>query len=160
MRITGVAAVAAAAALALSSCTPSYDDDTRDGLRQYVVAVSEASAAGDWSTALNGLDSLADEATAAREAGQLDDARFESITLAMELVRQDLEAAIAAAEDEAERQRLQEEQARLQEQITQMQNQDTGGESGDDSGGESGDGGGKGGDKGGDKGKGEGKGEK
>ena len=128
LRLSTIIAVAVAATLALSSCAPSYDPGTRDSLRQHVVAVSEASAAGDWQAALSGLDALAAEATSAREAGKVDEQRFEKITLAMELVRQDLEVAIAAAEDEAERQRLQEEQARLQEQIDQMQNQGDSGE--------------------------------
>lgn len=128
LRVNTITAVAVAVTLALSSCAPSYDQETEDRLRQHVVAVSEASAAGDWQAALSGLDSLAAEATSAREAGKVDAKRFETITLAMELVRQDLEAAIAAAEGEAERQRLEEEQARLQEQIDQMQNQGDSGE--------------------------------
>ncbi|MFE6257330.1 hypothetical protein [Agromyces sp. NPDC057865] len=114
-------ALAAVAALALSSCSTSYDQETKDGLRQHVVTVSEASAAGDWPTAIAELDALASEAAAAYKAGKIDDDRLENITLAMELVRQDLDSAIAAAEQEAERIRLQEQQAQLQGQIDQLQ---------------------------------------
>lgn len=126
MRRLSVGAVAIAATLAFTSCASSYDDATRDGLREYVVTVSEASAAGDWPTALGALDGMAAEVEAAREAGKLDDERFETITLAMEVVRQDLETAIAAAEDEAERQRLQEQQMMLEQQIAELQDQSTG----------------------------------
>lgn len=125
MRRLSVGAVAIAATLVFTSCASSYDDATRDGLRQYVVTVSEASAAGDWSTALGALDGMAAEVEAARKAGKLDDERFETITLAMEVVRQDLETAISAAEDEAERQRLQEQQTMLEQQIAELQDQST-----------------------------------
>lgn len=126
MRRLSVGAVAIAATLVFTSCASSYDDATRDGLREYVVAVSEASAAGDWPTALGALDGMAAEVDAARKAGKLDDDRFETITLAMEVVRQDLETAIAAAEDEAERQRLQEQQTMLEQQIAELRDQSAG----------------------------------
>jgi uncharacterized membrane protein YccC len=113
-----------AAALTLSSCAaPSYDDETRDGLRAHVAAVAEASAAGDWAGALAGLDAMASALSKAKDEGKVSEERFDTIALAMELVRQDLDEAIAAAADEAERQRLLEEQARLQEQINQLQEQ-------------------------------------
>ena len=121
-----LAAVSIATMLTVSSCASPYDEATKADLRQHVVAVSQASAAGDWQGAIAGLDVLADELSAARDAGKVDDERFESIVGAMELVRADLEQAIAAAEDEAERQRLLDEQARLQEQITQLQEQGDG----------------------------------
>lgn len=126
MRRLSVVAVAIAATLGFTSCASSYDDATRDGLREYVVTVSEASAAGDWPSALGALDGMAAEVEAAREAGKIDDERFETITLAMEVVRQDLETAIAAAEDEAERQRLQEQQTMLEQQIAELRDQPTG----------------------------------
>ena len=44
MRRLSVGAVAIAATLVFTSCASSYDDATRDGLRQYVVTVSEAEA--------------------------------------------------------------------------------------------------------------------
>lgn len=123
-----------AAALTLSSCAaPAYDDATRDGLRQHVAAVAEASAAGDWASALAGLDAMAADLSKARDEGKVSEERFDTIALAMEMVRQDLDDAIAAAADEAERQRLLEEQARLQQQIDQLQSQQDKGE--DDKGG-------------------------
>jgi hypothetical protein len=123
-RVAAVA-VAVTAALALGSCASDYDEATRDGLRQHVVAVAEASAAGDWNAALSGLDVMSAQLSDARAAGKIDEERFDSILLAMELVRQDLDTAIAAAADAAERQRLIDEQARLQEQIAQLEEQQT-----------------------------------
>jgi len=123
------------AALMLTSCAPAYDEATRDDLRSRVVAVSEASAGGDWQGAIDGLDALSKQVEEARDDGRLDDGRFESITHAMELVRQDLEVAIMAAAAEAERQRLEAEQAALQDQLTQLQaQQDAPAEGGDGAG--------------------------
>ena len=123
-RVAAVA-VAVTAALALGSCASDYDEATRDGLRQHVVAVAEASAAGDWNAAISGLDVMSAQLSDAHAAGKIDEQRFDSILAAMELVRQDLDTAIAAAADAAERQRLIDEQARLQEQIAQLQEQQT-----------------------------------
>lgn len=118
-----VATLGIAATLILSSCAtaPAYDDDTRDGLRRHVIVVAEASAAGDWAAALAGLDAMASDLSKAEDEGKVSEERFDTIALAMELVRQDLDDAIAAAADEAERQRLLEEQTRLQEQIEQLE---------------------------------------
>lgn len=144
------AVVAVVAALTLGSCaSPAYDDATRDDLRQHVRIVAEASAAGDWQSALTELDAMAGELATARDAGKVSEERFDTIALAMELVRQDLDDAIAAAADEAERQRLLDEQARLQEQIAQLQEQQNQGNGGrgndgekkDDKKGDEGDGG-------------------
>lgn len=121
MRAGRIASVVLTATLALSGCAPQYDAATKEDLRAQVVAVSTASAAGDWPTAIAGLDQLATEVSKARRDGRLHDQRFAAIVSAMDLVRQDLEAAVAAAETEAEQQRLLAEQARLQEQITQLQ---------------------------------------
>lgn len=122
-RLTAVAvAVAVAASVTLTACTsPTYDVSTRGDLRQHVLTVAEASAAADWQAALTALDAMATKLAAAHEEGRVSEERFETIVLAMELVRQDLDAAIAAAADEAERVRLIEEQARLQEQIDRLQ---------------------------------------
>ncbi|HZW41794.1 MAG TPA: hypothetical protein VFE99_05795 [Agromyces sp.] len=116
-------AVAVAATFAIGSCSPSYDAATRDGLRQQVVAVAQASAAGDWDAAIQDLDVMAAQLSDAREAGRLSDDRFNAILLAIELVRQDIDEAIAAETDAAERQRLIDEQARLQQQIAELENQ-------------------------------------
>lgn len=120
---TFAVAVAVTATLILTSCAAGYDDATKDDLREHVVAVAQASEAGDWQAALDGLDAMAAELSDARAAGKVSDERFDSIVLAMELVRQDIDAAIAAAADAAERQRLIEEQARLREQIAQLEEQ-------------------------------------
>ena len=114
--------LALAVVVTLSSCTsPGYDETTRAELREHVLIVAEASAAGDWQAALVSLDAMASALDAAHEAGELGEERLRTILLAMELVRQDLDAAIAAAADDAERVRLIEEQARLQEQIRLLQ---------------------------------------
>ncbi|MGW4929917.1 hypothetical protein ACWEOH_12255 [Agromyces sp. NPDC004153] len=123
MRPHPLGLVAIVVAFTMTACSPAYDAETRDGLREHVVTVSEASAAGDWQAAIDELDVMTAELATAREDGQIDDDRFEAIVGAMELVRLDLEAAIAAAADEAERQRLIEEQARLQQQIEELQKQ-------------------------------------
>jgi hypothetical protein len=124
MRPRFAAAAALVVALSLAACgTPAYDRATAQSLREHVLTVSTMSAAGDWGGALGALETMAAELSAAREQGKVDDERFDSIVLAMEPVRQDLESAVAAAETEAERLRLMEEQARLQEQITELQTQ-------------------------------------
>lgn len=125
------ATIAATATFAFTACSPAYDAATRDGLRRHVVAVAEASAAGDWTAALDGLDVMAVQLADARAEGKLSQERFDSIILAMELVRQDLAAAIAAA-DAAEQERLLEEQARLQEEIAQLQEQQNQGDDDED----------------------------
>jgi hypothetical protein len=109
--------------LTLSSCAaqPEYDPTTAAGLRQHVVTVSSASAAGDWAGAAAALDAMTAEVDAARADGRIDEERLDSIVLAMELVRQDLRMAIDEAEDAAEQQRLEEEQAALQAQLDQLE---------------------------------------
>lgn len=143
MRRTAMAATAVAVAVALTGCGGGYDEATEASLRQRVVEVSAASAAGDWQGALAKLDAMVAELSQARADGKVDDERYESIVAAMDLVRQDLDAAITAAADAAEQQRLMEEQARLQEQINQLQSEQPEEESGDD-GGKDGNKGGKG----------------
>lgn len=109
--------------LTLSSCAaqPEYDPATAAGLREHVVTVSSASAAGDWTGALAALDAMTAEVDEAQADGRIDDQRMDSILLAMELVRQDLRMAVDEAEDAAERQRLEEEQAALQAQLDQLE---------------------------------------
>lgn len=109
--------------LTLSSCAaePTYDPATAEGLREHVVTVSTASAAGDWAGALAALDAMTAEVDEAQSDGRIDPERMDSILLAMELVRQDLQMAIDEAEDAAEQQRLAEEQAALQAQLDQLE---------------------------------------
>ncbi|WP_173921445.1 hypothetical protein [Agromyces sp. Marseille-P2726] len=118
-----LAAGAIAAVLALSACAPTYDQETQQSFRRQVVAVSKASAAGDWQGAVTQLDVLSEELTAARADGKVDEERFNQIVTAMDLVRMDLQAAITAAAHEAERQRLQEQQAQLEQQLQDVQSQ-------------------------------------
>jgi len=126
MRTRPLGLIAVIVAFTMTACSPAYDAETRDGLREHVVSVSEASAAGDWQAAIDELDVMTASLAKAREDGKVDGERFDSIVAAMELVRLDLEAAIAAAADEAERQRLIEEQQRLQQQIEDLQTQGDG----------------------------------
>jgi len=126
MRTRPLGLIAVIVAFTMTACSPAYDAETRDGLREHVVSVSEASAAGDWQAAIDELDVMTASLATAREDGKVDGERFDSIVAAMELVRLDLEAAIAAAADEAERQRLIEEQQRLQQQIDELQTQGDG----------------------------------
>lgn len=109
--------------LTLSACAsqPAYDPATAAGLRQHVVTVSSASAAGDWAGAAAALDAMTAEVDEAQADGRIDGERLDSIVLAMELVRQDLRMAIDEAEDAAEQQRLEEEQAALQAQLDQLE---------------------------------------
>jgi hypothetical protein len=109
--------------LTLSSCAaePTYDAATAADLREHVVTVSSASAAGDWAGALAALDAMTVEVDEAQADGRIDEDRLDSILLAMELVRQDLQRAIDEAEDAAERQRLEEEQAALQARLDQLE---------------------------------------
>jgi hypothetical protein len=124
MRLILPTTVAVAVAVSLSSCASAeFDQATSEQLRGSVVAVGSASAAGDWATALAELDAMAAELDEAEAEGRVEQERHRSILMAMELVRQDLVAAIDEAEDAAEQARLQEEQARLQEQLQQLQEQ-------------------------------------
>lgn len=118
MTATGLVAL-----LTLSSCAaePAYDSTTAASLREHVVTVSSASAAGDWAGALAALDAMTAEVDEAQAEGRIDEQRMESILDAMELVRQELQLAIDEAEDAAERQRLEEEQAKLQERLDQLE---------------------------------------
>ena len=111
------------ALLTLSSCAaePAYDPTTAASLREHVVTVSSASAAGDWAGALAALDAMTAEVDEAQAEGRIDEQRTDSILEAMELVRQELQLAIDEAEDAAERQRLEEEQAKLQERLDQLE---------------------------------------
>ena len=83
----------------LSGCATtandSYSADTADALQGSVLAVSEASAAGDPESALARLDDLQALLLDAYGAGSVTKPRFDSITAAIDLVRADLELAIS-----------------------------------------------------------------
>ncbi len=87
--------IAVALAFGLSACTP--DDGVTDELRGAVVQIAERSAAGDFIGALAELDLLVEDLDAAVEEGAIDSAREREIRAAIDLVRADLEAAVAAA---------------------------------------------------------------
>ena len=58
--------IAIVVASTMTACSPAYDAETRDGLREHVVTVSEASAAGDWQAAIDELDVMTAELDTAR----------------------------------------------------------------------------------------------
>lgn len=83
----------------LSGCATTandnYSTDTADALQGSVLAVSEASAAGDPESALAHLDDLQASLLDAYGAGSVTKPRFDGITAAIDLVRADLELAIS-----------------------------------------------------------------
>ncbi|GAA1689331.1 hypothetical protein GCM10009792_06860 [Microcella alkalica] len=98
----------------LAGCVPgsSYDADTAAQLQQHVLAVSDASAAGDWATTRTRLLELEASASTALARGEITQQRFDAIMSALALVRADVDAAIAAAEQAAAEQAAAEEAAR------------------------------------------------
>jgi outer membrane receptor protein involved in Fe transport len=86
------------ALLAGCSTPPSYDPEAAERLQQHVLAVSTSAAAGDWGGAQTRLAELEASATTALARGTITQARFDAIVSALALVRADLEAEIAAAE--------------------------------------------------------------
>ena len=88
--------------LVASGCAQSsYPPETADAFRAQVMSVTQASAAGDWAGALAALDQFVVELTAARDGGRLDERRFDHIMATVALVRGELEALIAAAQQPA-----------------------------------------------------------
>ena len=91
--------VLVAVGLLLAGCASSpetqYPAETAASLQAGVLAVSEASAAADPSAALIRLDELQASLLDERARGTVDQARFDSVSAAIELVRTDLERAIA-----------------------------------------------------------------
>ncbi|MBC7589841.1 MAG: hypothetical protein H7226_02200 [Salinibacterium sp.] len=82
--------------LLLSGCASSSETQYPAAtLQAAVLAVSDASAAGDPSAALTRLDELQASLLDERARGTVDQARFDSVSAAIELVRTDLERAIA-----------------------------------------------------------------
>lgn len=87
--------IAVALTFGLSGCnTPG---DTSAAMHTSVVQIAERAAAGDYAGALAELALLDRDVAAALAAGRIDTAREQEIRAAMELVRADLEAALAAA---------------------------------------------------------------
>jgi hypothetical protein len=102
------------ALLAGCSAPAAYDADTADRLQQHVLAVSTSAAAGDWSAAQTRVAELEATAATALARGTITQARFDAIVSALALVRVDLEAAIAAADQQQADQLAAEEAARQQ----------------------------------------------
>lgn len=104
--LVGVVLGAAVTAALLAGCAPSssaYDDGAAEQLQQHVLAVSSASAEADWATAATRSMELEAAATTALARGEITQERFDAIMAALALVRADIEAAVAAAEEEAAR---------------------------------------------------------
>ena len=89
------AAIAVALTFGLSACNPA--EDTSVALHTSVVKVAERAVAGDHAGALAELALLDRDVTSALDAGRIDADREQKIRAAIELVRADLEAALAAA---------------------------------------------------------------
>jgi hypothetical protein len=92
-----LAAAGVALVLALGGCASSehYPEATVQSLQEGVLAVSQASAAGDWAGATVALDDVAARLAAALDAGEITDDRAHDIAVAIELVRTDLQNLIA-----------------------------------------------------------------
>lgn len=98
-RAIAAASVTLALVGGLAACTaePDLAAEQSQAYRAQVVAIAEASAAGDFAGAIAALDALQAEIDAAVADGTLTDEREQRIREAMILVRADLDAAIAAA---------------------------------------------------------------
>lgn len=98
-RALAATSVALALVAGLAGCTgePEIAERQADAYRAQVVAIAEASAAGDYAGAVAALDALQAEVDAGVTDGTIADDREQRIAEAIALVRADLEAAIAAA---------------------------------------------------------------
>ncbi len=93
IRRTGaVTALLLAATLALAACTPPAA--TPNGWQQNVQTIAEQAAAGDYASALAGLDTLEADVTARRDAGELTAEEADGILTRVATVRADLTALV------------------------------------------------------------------
>lgn len=90
------AAIAVALTFGLSACVAS-SEETAASMHTSVVQIAERAAAGDFAGALAELALLDRDVAGAFDAGRIDADREREIRAAMDLVRADLEAALAAA---------------------------------------------------------------
>jgi Tfp pilus assembly protein FimV len=130
MRFLGLAL---ALTLGLSGCAaaPSYPASVAAGLQRRVLAVSKECADGRFAEALAKLADLQSAAAGARADGTLTAEREARISTAIDLVRQDLQAEIAAAQRAAldgavttlkeQQQKLAEQQKAAQEQQAELE---------------------------------------
>lgn len=108
MRMRNVALVMLAVVLALSGCTvqnTDYSAQTARPLQEQVLAVAESSVAGDPEASLTHLDELAAILKDARAKDTISAERYASITASIALVRTDLEAAVAALNEQQDQQK-------------------------------------------------------
>lgn len=89
------AAIAVALSFGLSACTSA--EQTADAMHSSVVQIAERAVAGDFVGALAELELLERDVTVALDSGRIDADREQVIRAAIDLVRADLEAALAAA---------------------------------------------------------------
>lgn len=96
-----IAVAATAALLAGCASPPAYEPATAERLQAQVLAVSTSTAEGDWAGASTRLMELEAIAATALARGEITQERHDAIVAALQLVRSDVEAAIAQAEEEA-----------------------------------------------------------
>ncbi len=101
----GRAAVILALAIGLAGCSatePSrtYAPTAANELQSVVLEVSEAASVDDFAAAAGSLDELEAAAVAAFARGEISNARYEAIMVAIRLVRSDLDTAIAQEVEE------------------------------------------------------------
>lgn len=89
------AAIAVALTFGLSACNTA--EDTPAAMHTSVVQIAERAAAGDYAGALAELALLDRDVTSAFDSGRIDADREQEIRAAIDLVRADLEEALAAA---------------------------------------------------------------
>ena len=113
-RLRSAIGAAAIVTVVLTGCAAGehYPAGTARQLQSGVQQVAASAATQDYAGALAELDALQARGDAARKAGTLDQARYLSISRSIAVVRSDLTALQAAAE-----------QQRLQEQLQQLQQQ-------------------------------------
>ena len=99
------AAVLLALAIGLAGCSATessrtYTPTAANELQSVVLEISEAASADDYAAAAGSLDELEAAAVAAFARGEISNARYDAIMVAIRLVRSDLETAIAQQVEE------------------------------------------------------------
>lgn len=94
-RTVPAAVIAVALTFGLAACNTA--EDTSTAMHNSVVQIAERAVAGDYAGALAELALLDRDVTSALDAGRIDTDREQEIRAAIDLVRADLEAALAAA---------------------------------------------------------------
>jgi hypothetical protein len=94
--LTGCASTGAPSSTPRASTQSQYSSDVAARLQSEVLSVTSAAAAGDPATALARLDELSAVLADAKANNQVTAARFLSVSASIDLVRGDLETAVAA----------------------------------------------------------------